>query len=134
MLIDIDLNAVVEKPRLPADKPFTFQFISANLDIAKTANKHSGVREPIIKCVLSPCEPEWNDRKVWHTFSLALGALQADDATMSIKKFFTVVGHQWGPSGQFSVEDLLTIKFVGTVKYKEGQGFANLGSVIQGVS
>lgn len=134
MLVDIDLNAVVEKPRLPADKPFTFQFIKAQLDIAKQPNKNSGVREPVIKCELSPCEPEWSDRRVWHNFSLAIGALQSDDACMSIKKFFTVVGHPWGQDGRFSVEDLLTIRFVGTVKYKEGQGFANLGSVLQGVS
>lgn len=134
MIIDIDLNTVVEKPRLPADKSFTFQFIKATLDIAKTPNKTSGVREPLIKCELTPLEPEWSDRRVFHTFSLSMGGLQSDDACISIKKFFTVVGHPWGSDGRFSVEDLLTIKFVGTVKYKEGQGFANLGSVLQGVS
>jgi hypothetical protein len=42
-----------------------------------------------------------------------------------------VVGHEWGSDGKFSTEDLMTIKFIGTVKYKEGDSRPNLDKVLK---
>jgi hypothetical protein len=131
MEVDIDLNSVVEKPKLPADQPFTFGFKKANLEMAKQPNK-KGERNWVVKCELSPVEPDWQDRVVYHNWSLGMGGLQSDDPCFSIKKFFTIVSHTWGPDGKFVLEDLYTINFVGTVKYpKDNPNFPQLASVLQ---
>lgn len=127
--LDINLNEVVEKPRLPAAQPFTFAVIQATPEIAKNPNKQSGVREPQIKAQMVVLTPGWEDRKLTHYWSLAATALSSDDPTFSIKKFFQIVGFKWSPDGKFSTEDLQTIRFEGTVKYKEGSGFPNLATV-----
>lgn len=129
-LMDVNLNEVVEKPRLPAGQPFTFQIVEAKPGMSKQPNKKTGRIEPYINCTLVPLEPEWADRKVWQIWSLSPGALESDDPCFSIKKFFQVVGFEWGPNGQFSTEDLLNVQFVGSVGYKEGDNRAKLAKVI----
>lgn len=131
-MMDVNLDEVVEKPRLPAGQPFTFAVIEAKPGIAKEPNKKTGKREPYVSLTLTPLEPDWQDRKVYKVFSLSPGALEMDDPTISIKKFFSTVGFQWSPNGQFSTEDLVTIKFVGEVSYKEGDNRAQLKSVLRG--
>ena len=131
--VGINLNEVVEKPKLPAGRPFTWHFQKAELGLSKKPNKHTGKQEGIINCVIQPLEPDWADREVYVNFSLAPGALSADDATISIKKFFQVVGFAWGPNGEFTTEDLYSIKFVGDLKYEEGNNFPRLAHVLQGV-
>ena len=130
--VGIDLNAVVEKPRLPGGQPFTFAFRKAELGLSKRPNKNTGKQEPLINCELTPLDAEYNDRVVYHTFSLSPGALSSDDSCISIKKFFQVVGHQWGANGEFSTEDLMTLRFVGEAKYEEGSNFPRLGKVTAG--
>jgi len=130
-MMDVNLDEVVEKPRLPAGQPFTFQIVEAKPGIGKEPNKKTGKREPYVNCTLSPLEPEWNDRKVYKVWSLSPGALESDDPTISIKKFFSVIGFQWSPNGQFSTEDMQTIKFVGEINYKEGDNRAQLKSVLR---
>lgn len=127
--LDINLNEVVEKPKLPAGQPFTFAISIATPEIAKNPNKKTGVREPLVKATLRVLDDGWTDRSFDHRWSMSPGALSSDDPTFSIKKFFTVVGHQWSPDGRFSTEDLQTLKFVGTVKYKEGSGYPNLATI-----
>jgi len=132
--VGINLNEVVEKPRLPGGQPFTFHFKKSELGLSKNPNKKTGKQEGLISCIIQPLEADWNDRDVYHTFSLSPGALQSDDAVISIKKFFTTVGFQWGPNGEFSNEDLYSIKFVGEIKYEEGNNFPRLAKVVQGVA
>jgi len=129
-MLGVNLDEVVEKPRLPEGQPFTFQFVSVEPKIAQNPNKKTGVREPYLNCKLSPLEPDWNDREIYHSFSLSPGALSSDDPLFSIKKFFLIVGFKWNPDGSFSTEDLLTLRFVGTVKYDEKK-FARLDSIIK---
>jgi hypothetical protein len=130
--LDINLNEVVEKPKLPAAQPFTFAIVQAVTDIAKTPNKKSGVREPLIKATLRVLDNGWEDRGFDHRWSLSSGALSSDDPCFSIKKFFSVVGFSWNPDGKFSTEDIQTLKFVGTVKYKEGSAYPNLATIERG--
>ena len=129
--LDINLNEVIEKPKLPAGQPFTFAVVQATPDIAKNPNKKTGVREPLIKASLKVLDTGWEDRGFDHRWSLSQAALSSDDAVFSIKKFFSVVGFQWNPNGSFSTEDLQTLKFVATVKYKEGSGYPNLAAILR---
>jgi len=128
--LNINLNEVIEKPKLPAAQPFTFAIQLAVPDIAKNPNKKTGVKEPLIKATLQVLDTGWEDRKFDHRWSLSQAALSSDDPVFSIKKFFTVVGQAWNSDGSFSTEDLQTIKFQGTVKYKEGSGYPNLATII----
>jgi hypothetical protein len=129
--LDINLDEVKEKPRMPADKYFTFMIKQATVEMAKQANKNTGKIEPYIKAVLSPLEADWNSYTVYHNWSLSPGALESPEPAFSIRKFFLVVGHEWGSDGKFSTEDLMTIKFIGTVKYKEGDSRPNLDKVLK---
>ena len=129
--LDINLNEVVEKPKLPAAQPFTFAIVQAFTDIAKNPNKNTGVREPLIKATLKVLDDGWTERGFDHRWSLSQGALTSDDPVFSIKKFFTVVGFQWNHDGRFSTEDLQTLKFVGTIKYKEGSAYPNLATILR---
>ena len=129
-LVDINLNDVKEKPRLPAGQDLELAIVKATPAIAKNANKHSGVREPYIACEVRPVHPDWADRIIYWNPSLAQGALESDDPVFSIKKFFLVVGHQT-PTGNFSTEDLQTIRFIGQIKYKEGENRPNLAKVLR---
>lgn len=129
--VDINLNDVVEKPRLPAGQQFTFRFKSAVPAMGKKPNKRTGKIEPYIACELLPADPGWEDRLVYHNFSLAPGALESPDATFSIKKFFAVVGHPLNANGGFTTEELLTIVFIGTVKYKEDDNRPNLDKILR---
>lgn len=130
--VGINLEEVVEKPRLPAGQPFTFQILKAELGLAKNPNKNTGKQEAKIGCELLPMDPGWEDRKVYHTWSLAPGALSSDDPVMSVKKFFQVIGFKWNPDGSFNTEDMQVMKFVGECKYEEGNNFARLAKVIAG--
>lgn len=130
-VVSINLNEVKERPRLPAAQDFEFSIISAVQAIAKNPNKHSGVREPYIACQLRPVNPDWSDRVIFWNPSLAVSAMESDDPVFSIKKFFIVVGFQWGSNGNFSTEDLQTIRFIGQVKYKEGDARPQLASVLR---
>ena len=129
--VGINLNDVQERPRLPAGVDLEFLILVANPAIAKNPNKHSGVREPYIACELRPVDPAWADRKIFWNPSLSQSALESDDPVFSIKKFFAVVGFSWGPTGDFATEDLLTIRFVGQIKYKEGDSRPQLASVLR---
>ena len=131
-LVVINLDEVVEKPRLPAGQPFTFSFLSCELGIAKTENKNTHQKEPLIKGVLSILDPGWEHVKVYATWSLSPGALSSDDPTFSIKKFFLAVGRKWNPDGTFSTEDMQTFRFIGTVKYEEGNNFPRLAAIMSG--
>lgn len=131
-VFDINLDEVVEKPRLPAAQPFTFAIVTATPEIAKTPNKHSGVREAQVKATLMILEPGWEHIKFSKYWSMSQTALSSDDPCFSIKKFFQIVGFQWSPDGKFSTEDLQTLKFVGSVKYKEGSNYPDLASVLRG--
>ena|SRR3990167_3918730 len=128
-MVDVNLDEVKERPRLPAGQNFTFMIVKANPAIAKNANKHSGVREPYIACEVRPVDSEWADKVIYWNPSLARSALESDDPTFSLKKFFLVVGHAWTPQG-FATEDLMTIRFIGQVKYKEGESRPSLSRVL----
>ena len=130
-LVDINLNEVKEKPRLPAGQDLEFAIVVANPGIAKQANKRTGNREPLISYELHPVDPEWSDRKVYGFWSLSPGALESDDPVWSIKKFFIVVGHGIGPQGNFATEDLMTIRFIGQVGYKEGDNRPKLNKILR---
>lgn len=128
--VGINLNEVVEKPKLPPAQPFAFGFTKCELGIAKNENKNTHQREPLIRAELYVVTPGWEHVKVYANWSLSPGALSSDDATFSVKKFFLTVGHSWNPDGTFSTEEMSLIKFVGTVTYEEGKGFAKLATVI----
>ena len=130
-IVDINMNEVVEKPKLPAGQPLTFAITQAFQEIAKNPNKNTGIREPLIRATLRVLDNGWEDRSFDCRWSMMPGALSSDDPTYSIKKFFTVVGFQWNPDGSFSTEDLQTLKFVGTIKYKEGSSYPNLATIIR---
>lgn len=129
--VGIDLNTVVEKPRLPAAQQFTFSFRKAEQTMGKKPNKQTGKIEPYIACEAYPIDPGWEDRCVYQNFSMAPGALSSPDASFSVKKFFQVVGFAWNASGGFNTEDLLTIKFVATVKYKEEGGLPQFDKILR---
>lgn len=130
-MLDINLNEVKEKPRMPANQPFTFMVRSATVEMAKQANKKTGRVEPYIKCELVPMEADWQDYVVYHNWSLSPGALESPEPTFSIRKFFLVIDMPWGEDGRFSTEDLQTVKFVGTLKYKEGDSRPNLDKILK---
>ena len=48
--VGINLNEVVEKPRLPGGTPFTFHINEAELGMAKQPNKKTGRIEAMVKC------------------------------------------------------------------------------------
>ena len=131
-LVSVNLDEVVEKPRLPAGQPFTFSVLSCELGIAKNENKNTHQREPLIKAVLTPMETGFDHVKVYQTWSLSPGALSSDDPTFSIKKFFLSIGRKWNSDGTFSTEDIATFRFIGTVKYEEGNNFPRLSSILSG--
>ena len=128
-VVNCDLGAVVEKPRLPEATEFTFIARKAELGPAKNVNKSTGKIEDRIACEIFPLDAGWEDRIVYQNWSLSPRALESDSPTFSIKKFFTVVGFNVGP--QWSTEDLLTIKFVATVKYKEGDNRPQLDKILR---
>ena len=128
-VVNCDLGAVIEKPRLPAATEFTFMIRKAELGPARNVNKSTGKIEDRIACEVFPLDAGWEDRIVYQNWSLSPRALESDNPTFSIKKFFTVVGFNVGP--QWSTEDLLTIKFVATVKYKEGDGRPQLDKILR---
>jgi len=119
MDIDVNLNEVKEKPLLPADVELGFAIVTAEVKIAKNANKSTGNKEPYVNCTMTVLNPEWPDYKVFHSFSLSIGALSSPDATFSIKKFFSVVGYVWRTDGKFSTEEVQTIRFMGKLKYED---------------
>ena len=96
--VPINLNEVVEKPRLPAAQQFTFSFRKAEQAMGKKPNKQTQKIEPYLACEAYPIDPGWEDRCVYQNFSMAPGALASPDPTFSVKKFFQVVGFAWGPS------------------------------------
>ena len=128
--LEVNLNEVVEKPRLPAGQPLTFAIQQAEAGIAKNANQKTGIREAQVIATLVVLEQGWDHIKFKKYWSMSQGALSSDDPTFSIKKFFTIVGHTWNPDGSFSTEDVQTIKFAGTVKYKEGSNYPELATVL----
>jgi hypothetical protein len=130
--LEVNLNEVVEKPRLPAGQPFTFAIQLAEAGIAKNANTKTGVREAQVIATLVVLDQGWEHVKFKKYWSMSPGALSSDDPTFSIKKFFSIVGYAWNPDGSFATEDLQTIRFVGTVKYKEGSNYPDLASVLRG--
>ena len=130
--LEVNLNEVVEKPRLPAGQPFTFAIQTAQAGIAKNPNPKTGNREAQLIAELVVVDPSFSHVKFKKYWSMSPGALSSDDPCFSIKKFFTVVGYNWNPDGSFSTEDLQTLRFVGTVKYKEGSNYPDLATVLYG--
>lgn len=116
-LIDVDLNAVKEKPLMPAGQMFTFQIISALPEQAKNPNKKSGKHEWQVATGFKPLDVGWEDRELKHWWSLSEGALSSPDPTFSIKKFFEIVGFPWSSDGKFNTDDMQIIRFIGTLKY-----------------
>lgn len=135
-IADINLNEVTEKPLLPADREMTLAIIKAEVKIAKNVNEKTGQKEPYINCEMAPLDPEWagQDYKIYHAFSLSMGALRSPDPTFSVKKFFLVIGHPLRTDGKFSTEELQTIQFVGKLKYDDKRPtLPQLAAVLRGV-
>lgn len=131
-IADINLNEVKEKPPLAQPGPYTFAFKSASLEQAKEPNKRTGQREWMVRAELVPMEaPTYI---VFHNWSLSPGALESTKPTFSVKKFFETVGFRWSEDGRFDTNDMLTIRFVGTVRHEEWQGATQvrLDQVIKG--
>lgn len=136
MELDVNLNEVVEKPRLPADMELAMTIIKAEVKIGQQPNKTTGNKEPYVGCEIVPLQAPWNDGyKIYHNFGLTPAALSSPDASFSIKKFFAVVGHNTRPDGKFSTEELQTINFIGKVKYEDKAPTRPvLAAVLRGVS
>ena len=130
--VDIDLNAVVEKPPLPSDD-YTFLIKKSELRQAKNPNKNTGQKEWMVYCELVPQEKP--DYAVFHNWVLSPGALESSQATMSIKKFFSVIGFTWSPDGRFNTEDLVNLRFVAhtVLDNYNGRMLPKLDSIIKGV-
>lgn len=128
----IDLSAVKERPRMPAGQDFELAIVKATPGIAKQPNKHSGVREPYVGCEIHPVHPEWADKRIYHNWSFSQGALEADDPTFSIVKFLRVIGRVDLVGPNLSSEDLQVLRFVGQIKYKEGDSRPQLARVMRG--
>jgi hypothetical protein len=126
--MDVNLNEVVERPPLP-NRDWTFTIVKAVPMEASKENKRTGRKEWYIHCELKPLEPEAQSAQgggtVFHNWSLSPGALEASDATMSVKKFFELVEFPWGPNGKFNTDDMLNIRFVGTTELETYNGRMN---------
>jgi hypothetical protein len=136
-IADVNLNEVVEKPLLPADREMTIAIIKAEVKIGQQPNKKTGQKEPYINCEMAPMDPEWvgKDYKIYHAFGLTAGALSSPDPTFSVKKFFQVINHPLAANGKFSTEELQTLQFVGKLKYEDKRPtLAQLAAVLRGVS
>ena len=136
-IADVNLNEVVEKPLLPADREMTIAIIKAEVKIGQQPNKKTGQKEPYINCEMAPMDPEYvgKDYKIYHAFGLTAGALSSPDPTFSVKKFFQVINHPLAPNGKFSTEELQTLQFVGKLKYEDKRPtLAQLAAVLRGVS
>ncbi len=130
MDVDINLNEVVEKPPLHqmGPGPYTFLIQKTSLEQSKNPNARTGNREWNVVCTLVPEEhPTYSAR---HSFSLSPGALESSSAAFSIKKFFTLVGFQWGADGKFNSEAMIGIRFKSTVKMGTEPQYTNLDTII----
>lgn len=119
-MVDINLEEVKEKPLLPAGQRIRFAIIKCDLQIAKNENKQTGQKEPYFACKMRVLNPEWQESggyEVYHNWSTSPGALSSPDATFSVKKFFIVIGHQFG--SKLSSEEFETIQFDGEIKYDD---------------
>jgi len=136
MELDVNLNEVVEKPRLPADIELPLAIIKAEVKIGQQPNKTTGQKEPYVACEIVPLQEPWNEGyKIYHNFSLTPAALSSPDATFSIKKFFAIIGHNIRADGKFSTEEVQTLRFIGKVKYDDkAPTRPALGGVLRGVS
>jgi hypothetical protein len=136
-IAEINLNEVIEKPLLPADREMVLAVIKAEVRIAKTENSKTHQKEPYIACEMTPMDPEWagKDYKIYHNFGLTDGSLRSPDPTFSVKKFFLTVGHPIRPDGKFSTEEIQTIQFVGKLSYDDKRpNFPQLAAVLRGAS
>lgn len=131
--VDINLDEVKEKPALHllGMGPYTFSIVKSELTQSKEPNKRTGVKEWNVALETVPAEQP--DYKIRHWFSLAPGALESADPLFSIKKFFSTVGFQWRSDGKFNSDDLMLIRFIGTVAPgKKNPNFTELATVIKG--
>lgn len=136
-IAEINLNEVIEKPLLPADREMVIAIIKAEIRIGKTENAKTHQKEPYINCEMAPLDSEWagQDYKIYHAFGLTDGSLRSPDPTFSVKKFFLVIGHPIRPDGKFSTEELQTLQFVGKLKYDDKRpNLPQLAAVLRGVS
>lgn len=138
MEIDLDLNDVVEKPLLPADREMTFAIIKAEIKIGKQPNEKTGKQEPYFNCELAPLDPEFagRDYKVYHIWSTTYAANEQPDATISLRKFLEIIG-KWkkGTSLKPSTELLQTCQFVGKLRYDDSRpNFPRLAAVLRGAN
>lgn len=127
--IDINLNEVVEKPPLHAlgPGPYVFLITKTSLEQSQTVNKRTGNKEWMIRCALTPQEqPTYS---LNHSFSLSPGALESSSAAFSVKKFFTMVGFQWGSDGKFNSDAMIGLKFIGTVKAGSEPQYTNIDQI-----
>lgn len=132
---DINLEDVVEKPLLPADREMTIAIVKAEVRIGKEPNKKTGQKEPYINLEMSPVDPEYagQDYKIYHAFGLTMGSLTSPDPTFSVKKFYQVIGFV-PQGGKIRTEDLQTLQFVGKVKYDDKRPtLPQLAAVLRGV-
>ena len=117
---DINLGEVQYKPPLPVGQ-YTFAIIKAAPEQAKEPNKRSGEREWYIKCELKPLEAQ--DYVVFHNWSLSMAALQVEDAAVSLKKLYDLMGYPVG--SKINTDDLLQFRFVGQTKLETFNGRLN---------
>ena len=88
-LIHVDLGAIEEKPLLAQPGPYTFVIVKAEVQDNKAGDGQ------LIYTELVPQEaPEY---RVFHRWSLKLGALQARSAAMSFRKFIDVMSSDLPP-------------------------------------
>jgi hypothetical protein len=125
---DINLGEVQYKPPLAASN-YTFTVSKAEVEQAKEPNKRTGQREWYIKCELKPLEAP--DYIVYHNWSLSMAALQVQDAVVSLKALYEVMGAVAG--SRINTNDLLLFKFVGATRLDSFQGRLNpkLDKIIQ---
>lgn len=121
--IDVDLNEVKYKPPLP-NNDYTFSLAKPpTVEQSKSENKRTGQREFYVHCELRPLESEWSSYTVFHNWSLSPGALEMDDAAISLKKLYEVMGVVVGP--KLNTDEMLNFRFVGHTKLESYNGRLN---------
>lgn len=117
--LEINLGEVKYKPPLP-EADYTFSIVKTSVEQAKEANKRTGNREFYVKCELRPLESEWQSYTVFHNWSLSPGALEIEDAAVSLKKLYEVMGVVVGP--KLNTSDMESFRFIGHTKLESYNG------------
>ena len=121
--VEVNLAEVKYKPPLP-NGDYTFVLVKPpTIEQAKEVNKRTGQREWYVHCELRPLESEWNSYTVFHNWSLSPGALEMEDAAISIKKLYEVMGVE--PGVKLNTDDMLSFRFAGHTKLESYNGRLN---------